>query len=475
MSIERIRPIEVITNKKPDILLINVPVDFQRNIQGEDKVPPFGLLRIMATIERSGYTSSILDAHRFGLSPTEIDDVLYQLQPKMVGVNPTSVNIPPAQEIAELCTKRRIPLIIGGIHATLDPIASFEKDFPNAYASIKGKGEKAICEIIEDHKIGQKRIHPGVYYKEDIGSDRKDYADYYPLDLLPLINQFRYIDNPLTEREVVIDGKVSHLREISLFETAGCPFECTFCATPVLVKNSGEQRYYRPSMEKIVQSVEFSIKQGANAVHFLDDMVFVNSQHFRSFFTLMNGLKMKEQFYWRGMMRASTIADNCSIDDLNILHESGCWKIAMGIESGSQEVLNRIKKNIDKDQVRRAISKLKEANISHIKGFFVMGFPGETLEQIDETRKFIMELKNYGLTEVNVFQFKPYPGTELWQELKRDNPKVLERLQYSRKTQISNENIVTNLTLPDDLMIANIPSGEVREIIVRTLQEFYEN
>jgi len=191
---------------------------------------------------------------------------------------------------------------------------------------------------------------------------------------------------------------------------------------------------------------------------------------------LFEKLKLQNQLYWRGMTRASIIADKCSDEDLSILAQSGCWRIAMGVESGDEQILRRIKKGITTHQVREAVSKLRAVGIPQVKAFFIMGFPEETLEQMETTRKFIMELKQLGLTDISIFQFKPYPGTEEWQHLQQTNPEVLENLYYIRhggSTNIVNRKIAKDASLPDDLKIAAVPSKIVREMVVKTLEEFY--
>lgn len=115
MTIEHIRPREAIGfSQPPDILLINVPATFQQGFIPDDEEPPFGLIRIAEVCETHGFRPTLLDAHRSKLVPSEVDDILYGLKPRSVGINSTSVNIPEAQEIAELCVKRGIPLIVGG-------------------------------------------------------------------------------------------------------------------------------------------------------------------------------------------------------------------------------------------------------------------------------------------------------------------------------------------------------------------------
>jgi|GEM_PF-4090274 len=364
-----------------------------------------------------------------------------------------------------MAARRGIPIIIGGVHATLNPQIAF-KDFPMTHAIVRGPGEYALIHILK----GDKNEYPGIYFKEDKNSNRKDYALPYPINQIPSINYAIWVPNPLTQKVIQLPERKIEIREISLFETYGCPFECTYCSTPVLVgRGQGRKPYLKPSTEKILQDVELSLQTGANAIHFLDDMFFLSPKEFEDFYHGLLSLNPSE-FYWRGMTRASII-ERFTDEQLQLLPQSGAWRIALGVESGDAEMLNRIRKGITLNQVRNAVLRLRKAGVPQVKAFFIMGFPDETLKQILNTKNFIMELKNLGLTDISLFQFKPYPGTEEWLYLEKTNPAILEELSYIRRG--NNQKLVVDAKLPDDLQIAQVPSRIVREIIEQTLNEFY--
>ncbi len=456
--------------KESDLMLINSPLSFSSDGLEKELEPSFGQLRIVAVLEKHGLKPSLLDLCRHPLSPEDIENVLFNASPKMVGLNPTSINIGPSQIIAEICKKLKIPLIIGGVHSTLDPKQTLHEYFPDAQIAVRGKGEYAVLKIVNDTLLGKKPQGKGVYYTDsdfsrtdygecyplrdiptidqfryienpliekeinfdgkremkgvyytDSDFSRTDYGECYPLRDIPTIDQFRYIENPLIEKEINFDGKREMIREISLYVTAGCPFDCAFCSTPVLVgKKYGERPFFHPGVEKIMKDIDYAVAHGANAVHFLDDMAITNQRQLTAFYHGIQDMGIADDFYWRGMTRAPIIANQFQDQDLKNLHDSGCWRLAMGVESGNQEMLDKIRKGITKDQVRIAVYKLKNSGISQVKAFFIMGFPDETNEQLIETYNFIMELKELGLTDISLFQFKPYPGTELWEKMKME-------------------------------------------------------
>jgi len=478
---EFIRPIEL-NNQKPDLLLINVPATFRQGIIPDDEEPPFGLLRIATLAEQCGHKVAILDAHKHNLKIEEISCILSKIQPFCVGLNPTSVNINESREIAELCSEKNIEIILGGVQTTLDPIKTLQDYFPMAKLAIKGEGESVISQVIDSIKKNNKLNLNGIYYKES-DPKRIDFTDHYSLNKLPLVDQSRWIDNPLTFRKIKIKNKLVELREISLYETSGCPFDCTFCASPSLhPKNKIEPSYHRPTIGKILESTKMGIDLGANAIHFVDDMAFTAPKHFYNFAEGIKKFNLKENFYWRGMTRVSIISNKCSNDDLSVLRESGCWRLAIGVESGDQKILDRVRKRITLDQVRNSVSRLRKAGIPQIKAFFIMGFPEETMAQMEKTKKFIMELKDLGLTHINLFQFKPYPGTQEWKNLEKNKPELLSQLFYNRKknegnnkNNIINKKINEGVWLPDNLKIASVNSKVVKDLIIETIEDFYND
>ena len=104
------------------------------------------------------------------------------------------------------------------------------------------------------------------------------------------------------------------------------------------------------------------------------------------------------------------------------MKRAGCWQIAYGIESGSQKVLDILKKGINIRQIRDAVRWTKEAGIS-TKGFLMIGNPGETAEDIEMTRRLMLDIE---LDDVLVEYFTPYPGAEIYNKVK-DYGTIVER------------------------------------------------
>lgn len=463
-----------------DFLAINVPSSYQQGMIPDGEEPPWGMLRVVAASrEKFGFNSGILDAHRLRLQPGEIKEQIIKTKAKLVGINPTSVNILEGMAVAQACDELGIPYILGGIHATLDP-AIAKEDFPTAFAFIRGNGESAIAEVLQVILNGSPRSYGnGIYYRDTNFVKRVDYAKKLNPDDIPLIKQDVYIEEPIYTHHVQVGGIEREIHEATLFVTDGCPFECTFCSSPIMVNRGRDIPYARPPMSRIVDEIESVINLGCDAIHFLDDMAFIKGENIIDFHHSLVKRDLVGKFIWRGLTRAPVILrKEFTAEVMTMMKETGSWKIALGIESGSDEVLRKIRKRVTKEQVIAAVTKLAAYDIQ-AKGFFIMGFPEETEDQIRETRQFIDQLKSIGLTEIAVFQFKPYPGTLEYQQLLRMRPDIINDLTYLRRdlTGLADKARYRaeqkDVWLPDDLSIAEIPSGKVREYVLDALQSFY--
>jgi len=124
-----------------------------------------------------------------------------------------------------------------------------------------------------------------------------------------------------------------------------------------------------------------------------------------------------------------------TLDDemLGLMKETGLYLISLGIESGSDRILRSMKKGTTVASIKRSIELIRNHNID-IAGFFILGFPGETIEDIEKTIRFSRELD---LIRANFFTYLPFPGTESFNSLKaeeRPGKKNLKRFYFMNAT-----------------------------------------
>jgi len=180
----------------------------------------------------------------------------------------------------------------------------------------------------------------------------------------------------------------------------GCPFKCTFCDTSTF---GAKIRYYSPThVFKMMQLLQK--KYGIAHLQFVDDLFVANKKRIGELCELIISNKFK--MTWSCTARVDTI----NPDVLEKMKEAGCWEISYGIESGSDEMLKSMKKSIKAQQSSDAIKWTHEAGI-RCKGLFMLGYPGETYESIEQTKKFV---QNNPMTTMNLSKFTPYPGSPIY-------------------------------------------------------------
>ncbi len=169
--------------------------------------------------------------------------------------------------------------------------------------------------------------------------------------------------------------------------TISCPFSCSYCSYHI---NAGKFRYTNiDSIEKELNSIQKLEK--VKTVHFIDDTFNVPVQRFKDILRMM--IKNKYHFNWCSFIRCQYLDEEA----VQLMKDSKCIGTFLGIESGSQEILNRMNKKVTIEELKRGNALLEEYGINRF-GSFIIGFPGETDDTINDTISFIndINLKYYG-------------------------------------------------------------------------------
>jgi hypothetical protein len=192
----------------------------------------------------------------------------------------------------------------------------------------------------------------------------------------------------------------------------GCPYRCTFCVNASLF-----HRKWRPiDSRAVVEAINaLVVKHRLTHIWFADDYMFASKRRVVDILTAMRerGIAVT----WEANIRANNFGEK-KIDDetLQLMKESGCTALTMGFESGADRILDFYKKDIHVSDIYKAVEACKKYSL-YVKGFFIMGAPGETKEEIFATFKLIYRLtKLYDRYVPNAPGiYRPYPGGELYQ------------------------------------------------------------
>lgn len=292
-----------------------------------------------------------------------------------------------------------IPVIWGGMHVTLMTEQSLKH--PDIDFIIKGEGEIAFRDFVRTLADGKRFENvSGLGWKEEDGTLRINPDGPAPdLNNLPTIPYHLVdIEDYTTPSQFLYPG----VKRLLPFQgTRGCPFKCTFCSEPALTK---VYRMMKPELF-YEHTMELVHKYNLNHILFYDEEFFVNARWATKVAELING-----QYSWW----AQTRADDLLRIDLKKMERCGMLIVAPGLESGSDRILKWIKKRETVEQYLTANKKLAETKIIPQYNF-MMGFPSETLDELNETVDLALQLlENNPLTVINQFSaFTPLPGTEL--------------------------------------------------------------
>lgn len=353
------------------IKLVNPP---QTNSLDDKIDPPLGLMYIAAVLEENGY-------------PVEIVDLAFVLrskwkeaigQPDIVGITVMTASLHEAKKILYLIKK--IPQIVrpivvaGGPHPSCLPHETLKEGFD---AVIAGEGEYTFLELV-------KSIYRGNFDKITM-SPQVD-VNTLPFPARHLVNLKAYT------------RKVDGAPATSIITSRGCPYHCAFCDKAA----HGEGIRFR-SIQSVVEEIKQVIeKYGISHFKFDDDCFTINRKRL---YALLDELeKLDIRFRCQGNARTDTY------EDFVKLYKAGCRHIIFGVESGSQQVLDRINKQVTVEQNRQAINNAKEAGLI-VRANLMIGNPAESWETVKETIIFMWQTLPQ---QWIVSNFIPLPGCPIW-------------------------------------------------------------
>lgn len=404
-----------------DIVLINSPIHDYTNYPkfATSYSTPVGLLYLATVLKENNFSVEIVDAEFKQLTPAEIAEIVNGKSPKYVGFNLFTVNYKIVEGITNLISDS-IEIVIGGPHVSAMPITHFENHFKKVKVFVKNDGEYKLLEILNGTDL--KNI-PKIYFRENEKLFESSAEDFdIVLDELPIPDRTFLESEPYLK-----DGKP--YMDISI--SRGCVFACTFCAGSC--KTNGTT-YKRRNIESIKNEILFLIKNyGIVGLEIVDDLPFYRSKDLDTFLDFIEHERLEVE--WE-VNFPFLFLRNLTPEQFQRISKNGIRRISVGIESGSEEIRKLSGKNIPEDELLRVMSELFNHSIS-TKGYFILGFPNEKKEQMNETialakKLFSMSFHNSEyLFRPRIFMYKPFPKTGLWTELVMNGYDVETLLSYA--------------------------------------------
>jgi len=390
------------------VVFVLPPYDYSRSVGNTRKkvqiglLPPLGVGYLAAYLEARGHEAVLVDAIAEQLDVPEAAEAVARLNPGLVGISSfTTMGENTSYALAEAIKKRLpdTPIIMGGPHVTsfADRILG---ECPHVDVLVPGDGEVALGELVERFQRGQPPSDvSGILYRDERGQ-----AIATPLaECVRDIDQFPHPARHIYKHELYCPlPSLSARRPVtSAITSRGCPWaRCRFCY------QGGDYAapYRRRSPENVADEIARLVADwGIRNVVFWDDNFCVMPEWIDRFCDLLD--QQGRPIVWSVLARANTVTKAM----LERMARSGCYSVQYGIESGSEAILQLIRKGITRDQCRDAVRWAREAGMD-TRAFFVLGFPTETPEMADETIAFACELN---FDYVVFFSYHRHPGTEL--------------------------------------------------------------
>jgi len=406
------------------VLLIQPPYDLDRDDERQ-AVPPLGLAYMAAVLEQHGHEVRIIDCvaedfariaplpdgqRRHGLSDAVLADRMTDFDPDLVGVSCLfSAQATAAHQVCALA-KQAVPrarTIMGGAHpsAAPDRVAAD----PNVDAVCLGEGERTMLRLADHLARG---IFPppdpaGLAFRRDGQTYTHPMAERIEtLDLLPMPARHLLPMNAYLAARAPHGGHVRRQPCTNLITSRGCPARCSFCS----IHTVWGRRFRCHSPERVLAELEHLVQTyGVREVQFEDDNLTLHKPRIRTICQEM--IDRDLDLLWTTPNGAAIWALDEPLIDL--MRRAGCHHITLAVESGSPRVLKElIRKPLDLAKVAPIIRACRRVGMG-VSVFFVVGFPGETREEIARTFEFAMELD---ADQACFFTATPLPGTELYRQ-----------------------------------------------------------
>lgn len=385
------------------VLLINSPQErFYTNTKIKGGTPysaPLNLAVLAGSLIHKGHTVKILDLNIYP-NYQIIAKTLNEFLPDFVGITFTTPLFEEAKRITTLIKSidNKIPIIGGGAHTTALPYETLSTS-DGLDVAVIGEGDFTLPAIVEGEKPA------GIAYRnngEIIVRKREKYIenlDNLSFPAWELFDLAPYRTTPLLTRA----------NPSGWIETSrGCPYDCGYCT-----KNIFGRKFRAKSVERILDELSYMLKIGFREIHIADDNFTTDMGRAKRICEkiLQKGLK----FPWATL--TGIRIDRVDKELLNLMHKAGCYRVCFGIESGNQEILDKIGKKITLLQIETVVKDAKEAGLE-VFGFFMLALPGETENSMRDTINFAKKLP---LDMAKVSITIPLPGTPLFDELDKNN------------------------------------------------------
>lgn len=391
-------------------------------------VPSLGLGYLAAVLLRNGLEVSVLDTlvegflnERsdgdtiiYGLGREDIKKRIKEYDPDLVGVSCIMSNR--SKEVLDICriAKETVPdahVLVGGQHPTGLPgmISDSNIDY-----ILRGESENSIVRLVDAiNSRGNLADVDGIVVKTNGGIHVSGSMDYPDLKSIPypaweILKLEDYWSAGMSDYEISGEGSKKF---ITMMTSRGCPHNCYYCTSAMMSGRKFRQR----ELESVVSEIRmYKEKYGVEEIHFWDDNFFINKERVKKLLRCLCGGFPDMRFQVPSGSEANALDDEV----IELLAKAGFGKLFVAVESPNEKIQDKlIDKKVNVNSVKHIVKKIKEAGMIS-EGSFMIGFPGETKEQIDRAFEVVTK---FGFDRISVSIVNPLPGTLLYEQCRREN------------------------------------------------------
>lgn len=408
------------------VLLINprfqLPIDTRTT-------PHLGLAYLAAVSERRGDEVRVFD---MDVEDVPLRDFVREYKPDIVGITSNTPQVKQGWYAArEIKAVHDVLIVQGGPHVSALPEESASR--PEIDVVARGEGEDTwinLCEVIEEQKHNNPNFKSaelldaanktldgvlGITYQASDGKIRHTHERpaINDLDSLPFPAYHYFKMEKYTSLQPAMDA-IAMGKSFSIMTSRGCPYRCTFCSQSVMA-----EKWRARTPEGVVKEWAHLVRDlGAQEIGVLDDSANINRKRLHDLADLL----IKEKLNHVPWILINGIRANLADEDLlRHLKQAGLLRLAFGVETGDEDILESIDKRVTHEQIKQAFKNAKKVGLETV-GFFIIGLPGDTEETMEKTIKFACELDPL---VANFSMMTPYPGTKVWEQVHRNGGQML--------------------------------------------------
>ena len=385
--------------KRVKVALINPPPPLGAFVHYQSLL--IGIAYIAAVLEKKGCEVKVIDCPPLKITYEDLKRKMAEFSPDIVGITSVTVTFSSAVQAARAIRRSNSQslIVVGGPHVTVLDEQTL-KEHPEIDVVVRGEGEQTMLELVDivsrNDLRNLQRVN-GITFRKNSNIVRtKDRKFIQNLDELPHpaygyfpLNKYKLYGNLI----------------LPIITSRGCAFNCTFCLAPRMAGKG-----FRPrSPKNVVDEMEWlKNKHKPDAFTFHDETFTFDKKRVLK---ICEGIKNRNiNVPWD----CSTRADQISTDILGKMKNANCQLVSFGVESGSQEILNAMKKGTTVEQNEKAIRMTKKVGLS-VTISVIIGYPGETKDTLQQTLDFIRRTEP---DDVHMSLATPYPGIELYDVVK---------------------------------------------------------